>query len=88
MILFPSHAVEDETQEDECVVAVVDFHILDNPLTHHSKVTWLGELALVHKAGPGTNRHPTPVDPLLSYVGGKSFREPESGKSRQNSPVK
>lgn len=69
MISCPSHAVEDETQEDEGVVAVVNFHILDNPLTHHSKVTWLGELALVHKAGPWTNRQPAPVNPLLGYAG-------------------
>lgn len=69
VIFSPSHAIEDETQEDEGVVAVVNFHILDNPLTHHSKVTWLGELALVHKAGPGTNGQPALVNPLLGNAG-------------------
>lgn len=37
---FASHAVKDETQEDEGVVAIVDFHIFHNPLTHLSKVAW------------------------------------------------
>lgn len=65
----PSHAVEDETQEDEGIVAVVNFHILYDPLAHHSKVTWLGELALVHKAGPRTYGQPAPVNPLFGYTG-------------------
>lgn len=66
---FFSHAVKDETQEDEGIVAVENFHILHDPLTHHSKVTWLGELALVHKAGPWTNGQPAPVNPLFGYAG-------------------
>lgn len=32
------HAVQDETQEDESIVAVVNLHIFYNPLTHLSEV--------------------------------------------------
>lgn len=87
LFLFASHAVKDETQEDEGVVAIVDFHIFHNPLTHLSKVAWFWKLALVHKAGPRTNGEPTPVDPLFGHAGWESFGEPEpvknSSKKRQ-----
>lgn len=81
LFLFDSHAVKDETQEDEGVVAIVDFHIFHNPLTHLSKVAWFWKLALVHKAGPWTNGEPTPVDPLFGHAGWESFGEPEPVKT-------
>lgn len=63
------HAVQDETQEDEGVVAVVNFHIFYNPLTHISKVARFGKLALVHKAGPRSNGHAALVEPLFGHTG-------------------
>lgn len=66
--LLDLHAVQDETQEDEGVVAVVSFHIFHNSLAHISKVAGLRKLALVNKTGPRSNGHPTPVDPLFSHT--------------------
>lgn len=63
-----SHAVEDETQEDEGIVAVVSVHIFHHPLTHLSKIAGFGKLALVHKAGPWSNGRATPVDPLFGHT--------------------
>lgn len=63
------HAVQDEPQEDEGVVAVVNFHIFYNPLAHLSEVARFGKLALVHKAGPRSNGHTASVEPLFGYTG-------------------
>lgn len=71
------HAVEDETQEDEGIVAIVNFDIFYNPLAHLSKVAGFGKLALVHKAGPRTNGNAAPVEPFFGYTGWESFWEPE-----------
>lgn len=62
------HAVQYETQEDEGIVAVVHFHIFHHPLTQLPKVARFGELALVHKAGPWSNGHPTPLKPLFGHT--------------------
>lgn len=78
--LLALHAVEDETQEDECIVAVVSFHIFYHPLTQLSKVARFWKLALVYEAGPRSNGHATPVDPLFSHTGWKAFGEPEPMK--------
>lgn len=67
--LLALHAVEDETQEDEGIVAVVCFHIFHNPLTHLSKIAGFGKLALVHKACPRSDGQPAPVNPLFSHTG-------------------
>lgn len=71
------HAVHDETQEDESIVAVVNFHIFYNPLTHLSKVAGFWKLPLIHKAGPRSNGHATLVKPFFGYTGRNSFREPK-----------
>lgn len=75
------HAVEDETQKDEGIVAVVSFHIFHNPLAHLSKVAGFGKLALVHKACPRSDGQPAPVNPLFSHTGWEAFGEPEPIKS-------
>ena len=75
--LSPLHAVEDQTQEDEGIVAVVDLHIFHDPLTHLSKVAGFRKLALVHKAGPRSNGHAAPVDPFFGHVDGEAFGEPQ-----------
>lgn len=67
--LLALHAVEDETEEDEGIVAVVNFHIFHHPLTHLSEVTGFRKLALVHKASPRSNGHTALVDPFLSHTG-------------------
>lgn len=71
------HAVQDEPQEDEGIVAVVNFHIFYNPLAHLSEVAGFGKLALVHKAGPRSNGHTAPVEPFFGYTDWESFGEPE-----------
>ncbi len=78
--LMVLHAIENETQEDESVVAVVNFNISHNPLAHLSKVAGFWKLALVHKARPWSDGRPTPVEPLFSWTGWEAFGEPESVK--------
>lgn len=78
------HAVHDETQEDESIVAVVNFHIFYNPLTHLSEVAGFWKLPLIHKAGPRSNGHATLVKPFFGYTGRNSFREPEPVEEKRD----
>lgn len=71
------HAVEDEAEEDEGVVAVVRFHVFHHSLTHLSKVAGFWKLALVYERGPGSDGHTASVHPLLSRRDGQAFREPD-----------
>ena len=83
-LVLASHAVEDEPQEDEGVVAVVRFHIFHHSLTQLAKVAGFRKLALVHEAGPRSNGHPAPVDPLFSRADREAFREPDPVKGATN----
>lgn len=74
------HAVEDETEEDEGVVAVVSVHVPHHPLTQLPKVAGFGELALIHEASPWPNGHSTPLNPLFNHSNREAFGEPESVK--------
>lgn len=77
------HAVQDETQEDESVVAVVNLHIFYNPLTHLSEVAGFWKLALVHKGCPRSDGQATPVEPFLGHTGRESFGEPEPAEEKR-----
>lgn len=79
------HAVDDETQEDERVVAVVRLHIFHHPLAQFPKVAGFRELALVHETCPRSNGQSAPVYPLFGRTEGEAFGEPEpvsDGKDR------
>lgn len=78
--LLALHAVEDEAQEDEGIVAVVNFNIFYHPLTQFSKIAGFWKLALVHEAGPWSNGHSTSVEPLFSHTDRDAFREPQPVK--------
>ena len=77
------HAVEDQAEEDKGVVAVVGVHVLHHPLTQLAKVAGLGELALVHEAGPRANGHPPLLQPLLDHAGRDALRQPDPGRGRR-----
>lgn len=74
------HAVEDETQKDEGVVAVVNLHILHHPLAELSEVSRFRELPLVNKTGPRSNGHPAAVKPFFSHADWEAFGKPQPGK--------
>lgn len=76
------HAVEDKPQEDEGVVAVVCVHVPHNTLAQLAEVPRFGKPALIHEAGPGPDRFPSTVQPLLRHVPRKAFRK-ESGNTRR-----
>lgn len=74
------HAVEDKPQEDEGVVAVVNFHIFHHPLAQVSKVAGFWKLALVYKTGPRSNGQSALVEPLFSHASWDAFGKPEPTK--------
>lgn len=77
------HAVEDEPQEDEGVVAVVCVQVPHNTLAQFTKVLRFGKLALIHKAGPGPDRFPSTVKPLLCHIPRKAFRKESEDTRRE-----
>lgn len=81
--LLALHAVEDETQEDEGIVAVVDFHIFYHSLTKLPKVAGFWKFALVYEACPWANGQPALVNPFFGHTGWEAFGEPKPVKVRQ-----
>lgn len=79
------HAVEDEPQEDEGVVAVVCVQVPDPTLAQLSEVFRLGELALVHKAGPGADGLSPTIQPVLHHTARHTLRkQPETQARKSN----
>lgn len=71
------HAVEDESQEDEGVVAVIGVQVPHHTLAQLPKIPRFGELALVYKAGPRTDGLPPAVHPILNHTTRQTFGQPE-----------
>lgn len=71
------HAVEDESQEDEGVVAVIGVQVSHHTLAQLSKISRFGELALIYKAGPWTDGLPPAVHPILNHTTRKTFGQPK-----------
>lgn len=70
------HAVEDEPQEDEGVVAVIGVHVPHHTLAQLSKIPRFGELALIYKAGPWADGLPPAVHPILNHSTRQTFGQP------------
>lgn len=70
------HAVEDEAQEDENVVAMVGVKVSHHSLAQLPEVAWLGELPLVNEGHPGSHGKAAALEPLLGDAAGDAFGEP------------
>lgn len=71
------HAVEDEAQEDEGVVAVIGVQVPHHTLAQLSKIPRFGELALIYKASPWTDGLPPAVHPILNHSTRHTFGQPK-----------
>lgn len=74
-----SHAVEDEAQEHEDVVALVKLHIADQALAQLAQVAGPGEALLVHEGAPGPDGGPALLQPFPAHVRGDQFGQQTPG---------
>jgi hypothetical protein len=78
-----SHAVQDEAQEHEHIVALVVFHIAYQPLAQLAQVAGSREAVLVHEGAPGPDGRAAPLQPLSAYARGNQLgQQGPGGQSR------
>lgn len=74
-----SHAVHDEAQEHEHVVALVVLHVAYEALAQLAQVAGSREAPLVHEGAPGPDGRAAPLQPLTADAGRDQFRQQGPG---------
>lgn len=78
-----SHAVQDEAQEHEHIVALVVLHVAYEALAQLAQVAGPREAPLVHEGAPGPDGRAAPLQPLTARARWDQFRQQGPGGRRR-----